>query len=152
MIALEINGLRLFMKHDRSFRFLRRFRRAQRLGRWSLRQSSEVFLEQRHRVARFDISDDCDNEIRRYVVFLEKRGGVGRREDFQVTRPADDAVVIRVREECRGDVLLDDASDGRALGAHAALFHHDVALFVELAKDRMEKALRLEIRPQLEPI
>ena len=38
---------------------------------------------------------------------------------------------------------------GTAVGAHAALFHHHVALFVELAHDRILEAIRLQRRPEL---
>ena len=48
--------------------------------------------------------------------------------------------------------LLDEASHGIAVGPHAALFHHDIALFVELAHHGMEKALRFEIGPELKAI
>ena len=57
-----------------------------------------------------------------------------------------------MRGECGGQGLLDEPADRAALGAHAPLFVNDVALFVELAEDRVEEALGVEIRPELHAI
>ena len=54
---------------------------------------------------------------------------------------------IRGREE-----LLHHPSNGIGVGAHAPLFHHHIALFVELARNRMAETAALHIRPQLQPV
>ena len=57
-----------------------------------------------------------------------------------------------MRLERRLQELLHETANGVALGAHAPLFGHDIALFVELAEDGMKEALGLEVGPQFEAI
>src|SRR5689334_19578759 len=45
--------------------------------------------------------------------------------------------------------LFHQAALRLALGSHAPLFHDDVALLVEFAEDRMQKALRFQKEPEL---
>ena len=58
--------------------------------------------------------------------------------------------MIGIGHERRAEELLEQAARGTAVGAHAALFHHHVALLVELAHHRMQQAVRLQRGPQLE--
>ena len=60
--------------------------------------------------------------------------------------------MVGMRLERCVDELLDQAADGIAVGAHAALFDDDVALFVELAHDGMQEALGFEIGPEFEAV
>src|SRR5258708_9097482 len=57
-----------------------------------------------------------------------------------------------MRGESRSQELLDQSSYGLAVRAHPPLLVDDVALLVELAHHRLQEALRLEIRPQLETV
>src|SRR5258708_5269279 len=67
---------------------------------------------------------------------------------------------LRTRERERGDGRPSDTrppstaqvGGRRALRAHATLFVNDVALFVELAEDRVEEALGVEIGPELHTV
>ena len=152
VIALEIHRLTLLMKHNQALGFLRRFDRAQRLGHRRFRQPAEILLDDRHRLGRLHVANDRDDHVRRHIIFLEKRSRIGSGECFQIGRITDGRLAIRMRgERCR-QKLFDDASDRIALGAHAPFLGHHIALFVELPEDRMQKTLRLEIRPQLETI
>ena len=54
--------------------------------------------------------------------------------------------------EGRGVELFEQAADGIAISAQAALFDHDVTFFIKLAQHGMKEALRLEIGPELQPI
>ena len=66
--------------------------------------------------------------------------------------PADVAALVVVRHVGRGHELLDKTSDGIGIDAHAPLFHHHVALLVELAGDDVGQAARFHPRPQLQPV
>ena len=57
-----------------------------------------------------------------------------------------------MRLEGGGGELLQQPADGIAVGAHAALFNHHIALLVELAHDRMQEALRFEVGPKFQPV
>ncbi len=81
---------------------------------------------------------------------LEKVGRIGRREALQIGGVADGGPVIRVRHERGAEKLLNQPPSRTAVGAHAALFHHHVALFVELAHHRMHHPVRLQRRPKLD--
>ncbi len=48
-----------------------------------------------------------------------------------------------------GEEFLNQLAHGVALRAHPALFHHHVALFVELTQNRLVVALRFQEEPQL---
>ncbi len=48
--------------------------------------------------------------------------------------------------------LLDQSTDGIAVGSHAALLDHHVALFVELTHHRMKEAFRFQIGPKLQAV
>src|ERR1700761_2217814 len=52
----------------------------------------------------------------------------------------------------RGVKLFEQATNGVAIRSQAALFDYDVALFVKLAQNGMEKTLGLEISPKLQAV
>src|SRR5260221_237543 len=60
--------------------------------------------------------------------------------------------MVGMRLKRGGGELLNQAADGIAVRAQAALFDYNVALLVKLAHHGMEKALGLKVGPQFQPI
>ena len=62
------------------------------------------------------------------------------------------AAAVVVRHVGRGQELLDKPADGVRVGAHAPLFHHHVALLVELARHHVGQPAALQPRPKLQAV
>ena len=60
--------------------------------------------------------------------------------------------MVGMRREGCFRKLFEQPAERTAVGAHAAFFDDDIALLVELAHHRMQKALGFEIGPELEAI
>ena len=152
MVALQIERLRRLAQNDGAFALLLRLDGAERLRLRLLRQTSEVLLDDRHRFRRFHVAHDGQNHVRRHVVLVEEFDGVRRGDRLQVGHVPDTAHSVRMGDERRAHELLEQAADRTALDAHPPLFHHHVALFVELAQERRAPALRLQVGPELEAV
>ena len=96
-----------------------------------------------------EIAHQRDDHVAGNVMLLEELHRIGRRERLQVRGITHGRAVVRIRRECRAEKLLDQPSGRIAVGAHAALFHHHVALLVELAQHRIGEAVRFDGGPQL---
>src|SRR5205814_5754692 len=79
---------------------------------------------------------------------LRIRGG----EIVEVGQPSYGRTMIRMCLESRRDELLEQTSDGPAIGTHPALLDYHVALFIKFAHHGVDEALGLEIGPQFETI
>ena len=66
--------------------------------------------------AAFTLPTMAVHHVGRYVVRLEEGLGVSEREALQVAHVADGRLLVRMREEGRGEHPLDQAADGPALG------------------------------------
>ena len=121
-------------------------------GLWARGQAAEIFFENRHGLRGFHVAGDSDHHVGGHVVFVEEFLRVGGGERIQVGHPAHGRPVIGMGFKRGGGELLEQAADGIAVGAHAALFDHDVALFVKLAQHGMKKTLGFEIGPEFEAV
>ena len=152
MIALDIEGLCRLADDDRLLRVLCRLNRGHRLRLRSCGYRTEVLLHDRHGRRRLHIAGNRDHNVRWRVVALVEGRGLCRVDLRQLRLPANARSSIRMRDIRGREKLLHHAPDGIGVGAHAPLFHHHVALFVELARHRMTDAAALHIRPELEPV
>ncbi len=78
--------------------------------------------------------------------------GICRGEGLEIGRPAQYRMFIRVRSERGGQELFDQPALRRTVGAHPSLFVNHVTFFVKLPHHRMQKAFRLQVSPQLQPV
>ena len=116
------------------------------------RGSGEVTVEQGNDLSRFDVPHDGDIDIGRNIVGRMKPLGVLSREALEVAHVTYDGLLVRMGEERRGAELFYETPARAAIGAQAALFHDDVALFVKLAENRVEEPIGFEASPELDLI
>ena len=111
---------------------------------------TEVLLGQAFDVVGLDVADETDDHVARHVVALVELQGLLAREVVEIAAVADERTAVGMTDVGHGQELFDHATDRRAVGAHATLFDHHVALGVELAHDGIDEALALEVGPELE--
>ena len=112
--------------------------------------ASEVGASQLQHGLGLEVSDEHRGEVVGGVVGGEESIGLAPVDRLDVGRPADDRVVVRNRSPEHGVELFLELGGRIGFDAHSTLLPDDVALGVELAKDRVEKAVRLHPEPQLE--
>jgi len=152
LIDLEVNRLRLLAQDHRALSSLFRLNRTQGVRRRRFRQPPEVLLHDRHDLGCFEVANEGDDHVGGDVVLFVERGRICGGEALQIRRPADDGLTVRMGRKCSCQGLLEETSERTAFRAHAALFVNDFALFVELAEDRVEETLGVEIGPELHAI
>src|SRR5581483_3970649 len=104
-------------------------------------QLSKILICERHDLRRIDITSDRDHHICRNVMCMKEVQGIRGRESRQVRVPSDRGTVIRKGHEGSFQELLNKTTDRLTVGAHPPLFDNYIALFIELAHDRVQKAL-----------
>ena len=60
--------------------------------------------------------------------------------------------MIRMGFESGCVELFEQAADGIAISAQAALFDHNVTFFIKLPQYGMKKPFRLQVRPELKSV
>ena len=152
MIALKVERLSSLLEHDSALRVLRRLIRGSFIRLEMRGQASEIFLQKGQRLRRLHVSGNSDHHIRGHIVSVEEFLRVGGGERIQIRHPAHGGPMIGMRLKSGCVELLQQASDRIAVGTQAPLLDHNIAFLIKLAHHGMQKALGLEIRPELEPV
>ena len=99
MIALKINRLRGIAKNNFAHRVLRRLGGCQVERFWLAGQASEIFLNNRHSLGRFNVANHREHHVGRYIVFAEEIFRVGGGKGIEIRYPAHGWSMIRMRGE-----------------------------------------------------
>ena len=137
-VVTNFNGrLALALRDHALFRELCNFKRDDRRHSCALLKSSEVSLDGRTRFTRIEVADDHAAEIVGAVVGVPVLERFFHRVTVEIARPTNHWPRVSTRHpEHRVELLLEHAS-GCALRAKSTFFMHDIALRIELAKDRV---------------
>src|SRR6202041_2355323 len=152
MIALDVERLCSFANGNEFFGDLRRLNGGHRLGLGASGDLREVAFEDGHRLGRFYVSDNSNDDVRGHVVLLVEVSRLGRRDLTDLALPANAWPPVGVRHVSSCEELLDHAANGRGVDAHTAFFLNHVSLLIELTLDGLADALALQVGPELETI
>ncbi len=115
-------------------------------------QRVEVTLGQAFGVRRVHVSHNRHGDIGRHVILIEELFGIGPPQADDVAGPSSRRIAIGVGRERGGQQILNELALRTRFDAHAVLFQHHLALFVELAEHRPQEALRFHQEPKLRPV
>ena len=116
---------------------------------FSARNAAKVAFAQLGRLIGLEVANKNECDVLRGVVERIKLVGLSFGDGRNVRRPANHRPAVGVRfPKKRLERLLKFTQRG-GLGAHAALFEHNIALGIKFAEHRSQQAFRLHPRPKL---